>query len=155
MINTAGGPERFWKKHQDNDPYCMCRACYWGRIDQVKEGAELPSFLRPISAPLEVRVAKDIDALVAQFASDFGQEKEDEPHKNGIELPDPIYDDLTSYRDALALAYKNCIHQNIETDDPFAPSYIDCYDCGKHMSAAQFNEDRKKFFGTQRRKRDN
>lgn len=147
----ASNEDRFWAKHVDNDPNCKCRTCYWGKRDSV---AEIPAFLKPLMKPLEVRVAEDI-YVILQDANDLGHETENEPHKGGKELPEKEYTDLSSYADAYDYAVRNCIHNDIDVDNPFAPSYVDCNSCNKRMSFQEFEADRAKISNRYKNRRNN
>lgn len=150
----------FWPKHRDDRLNCNCRTCYWARNSLEEEEIEgtlvvksyephflysgqqamygIPAKPREMPKPLEVRIAEDIDAIIAQNGDWVGTE---EIHKDGKELPEREYD-LEKYEDALAYAINTCMHNEIQADDPFNPKYIHCNDCEKDMTYNQFMNDR-------------
>jgi hypothetical protein len=86
------------------------------------------------SAPLEVRVAKDIQSLTAGLNLDG-----ETIHKEGKELPKKqfsIFD--ASYADAYDNALKKCPHQN--TQNLLYNKEWYCEDCGKHFNQAEYKK---------------
>jgi len=153
-LNNDRREPRFWKKHRDDVPFCNCRVCYWGRREPRKQMVNqysnvpdvayqamyaIPEQPRVMPKPLEVRVAEDI----AKLDWESLPVGDDIAHKDGIELPEPILSDLSSYKDAYEHAVRTCPHNRIEADNPFVPTLINCNDCDKQgMTYEQFMRDR-------------
>ena len=82
-------------------------------------------------APLEARVAQDLETI--EFPEDFesGKKELEEPEK-----------DLDTYVDAFSSAVKNCPHENL-TDTLHNKEY-QCIECGKYMTRLEAIENQRK-----------